>query len=104
MYIYIYRVVHLPGGEYTPDAVDDDDGANGAAQTIQMPPIKIQYTAQVDEMLQSFQETMTQLQQSGGVLNPAGFFRRFTKQHPQFGGGDQHDSHELLRHLLDAVL
>lgn len=22
---------------------------------------------------------------------------------PQFGGGDQHDSHELLRHLLEAV-
>lgn len=91
-----HRVVHLPGGEYTPE---EEDG-----QTMLMPPIKIEYTAQVDEMLQSFQETMTQLQTSGAVLNPSGFFRRFTKQHPQFGGGDQHDSHELLRHLLDAVL
>lgn len=26
-----------------------------------------------------------------------------TNKFPQFGGGDQHDSHELLRHLLEAV-
>lgn len=91
----------LPGGEYTPE--EDEDG-QPAGRTIQMPPIKIEYTAHVDEMLQSFQETMTQLRMPGGVLNPSGFFRKFTKQHPQFGGGDQHDSHELLRHLLDAVL
>lgn len=26
-----------------------------------------------------------------------------TSKIPQFGGGDQHDSHELLRHLLESV-
>lgn len=26
-----------------------------------------------------------------------------TSKWPQFGGGDQHDSHELLRHLLESV-
>lgn len=30
-------------------------------------------------------------------------FSRLTARMPQFGGGDQHDSHELLRHLLEAV-
>lgn len=84
----------LPGGEYK-----SEDGT-----IIQMPPIKIEYSAKVDDMLQSFQETLHQLQTAGGVYNPRGFFHRFTHQHPQFGGGDQHDSHELLRHLLDSVL
>lgn len=28
---------------------------------------------------------------------------RLTQRMPQFGGGHQHDAHELLRHLLEAV-
>lgn len=48
-------------------------------------------------------ETIEELQQSGGVYNPCKLFSTLTKAFPQFGGGDQHDSHELLRHLLEGV-
>lgn len=37
------------------------------------------------------------------VYNPRMLLSRLTARMPQFGGGDQHDSHELLRHLLEAV-
>lgn len=37
------------------------------------------------------------------VFNPRMLFSRLTNKMPQFAGGDQHDSHELLRHLLEAV-
>lgn len=37
------------------------------------------------------------------VYNPRMLFSKLTAKMPQFGGGDQHDSHELLRHLLEAV-
>lgn len=48
-------------------------------------------------------ETLEELQQSGGVYNPRKVFQALTKIWPQFAGGDQHDSHELLRHLLESV-
>lgn len=37
------------------------------------------------------------------VHNPRPLLSQLTLRQPQFGGGDQHDSHELLRHLLEAV-
>lgn len=48
-------------------------------------------------------ETLDELQSGGGVFNPRKIFFALTKMWPQFGGGDQHDSHELLRHLLESV-
>ncbi|KAJ6637278.1 Ubiquitin carboxyl-terminal hydrolase 45 [Pseudolycoriella hygida] len=48
-------------------------------------------------------ETLEELQKSGGVYNPRDLFEALTKKCPQFSGGDQHDSHELLRHLLESV-
>lgn len=48
-------------------------------------------------------ETLEELQSGGGVFNPRKIFSSLTKIWPQFGGGDQHDSHELLRHLLESV-
>lgn len=48
-------------------------------------------------------ETLEELQQSGCVFNPRKVFSALTKIWPQFDGGDQHDSHELLRHLLESV-
>lgn len=48
-------------------------------------------------------EALEELQSGGGVYNPRKLFSQFTKMFPQFGGGDQHDSHELLRHLLESV-
>nr|CAD7256014.1 unnamed protein product [Timema shepardi] len=37
------------------------------------------------------------------VLNPHKLLAKVTQRCPQFAGGDQHDSHELLRHLLEGV-
>lgn len=48
-------------------------------------------------------EALEELQSGGGVYNPRKLFSALTKIHAQFGGGDQHDSHELLRHLLESV-
>lgn len=38
-----------------------------------------------------------------GVFNPRKLLSSLVAKLPQFGGGDQHDAHELLRHLLEAV-
>lgn len=48
-------------------------------------------------------DTLEELQKSGGVYNPRTLFHSLTTKCPQFSGGDQHDSHELLRHLLESV-
>ncbi len=48
-------------------------------------------------------DTLEELQKSGGVYNPRELFHSLTTKCPQFSGGDQHDSHELLRHLLESV-
>lgn len=37
------------------------------------------------------------------VHNPRALLSQLSIRQPQFGCGDQHDSHELLRHLLEAV-
>lgn len=37
------------------------------------------------------------------IHNPRALLSQLVLRQPQFGGGDQHDSHELLRHLLEAV-
>ena len=39
----------------------------------------------------------------GGVFNPGKLFDKLCIKCPQFRGGEQHDSHELLRHLLESV-
>lgn len=39
----------------------------------------------------------------GGTVNPHQLFRALTDHHPVFNTGEQFDSHELLRCLLDAV-
>lgn len=67
-------------------------------------PVKIEYYSNVKEIITAFKVILEELQTSGGVYNPSQFFDKFTKLYPQFGGGDQHDSHELLRHLLDSVV
>ncbi|XP_054268454.1 ubiquitin carboxyl-terminal hydrolase 16 [Macrosteles quadrilineatus] len=37
------------------------------------------------------------------TVNPRKLLDALTSKCPQFEGGDQHDAHELLRHLLDSV-
>lgn len=49
-------------------------------------------------------ETIEEMQtKSGGVTTPRELLRQFTSKWPQFAGGDQHDAHEALRHLLESV-
>lgn len=49
-------------------------------------------------------ETLKELQSDRHeVYTPRMLLSKLTQRLPQFGGGDQHDSHELLRHLLEAV-
>lgn len=53
---------------------------------------------------QTLAETLEELQtKSGGVYAPNRVLKQFTLKWPQFAGGDQHDSHEALRHLLESV-
>lgn len=48
--------------------------------------------------------TLIELQSSQcGVFNPIRLLNKLIQRCPQFGDGEQHDSHELLRHLLEAV-
>lgn len=55
-------------------------------------------------MTSTLAEALEELQSGvGSVYNPRKLFSSLTKIWPQFGGGDQHDSHELLRHLLESV-
>ncbi|XP_023016937.1 ubiquitin specific protease 16/45 isoform X2 [Leptinotarsa decemlineata] len=52
----------------------------------------------------SLAETLSELTSGRSeVYTPRMLFSRLICKMPQFGGGDQHDSHELLRHLLEAV-
>lgn len=49
-------------------------------------------------------ETLRELQSGRKeVYVPRLLLSRLTQRMPQFAGGDQHDAHELLRHLLEAV-
>lgn len=53
---------------------------------------------------ETLSNTLRELQSGRAeVFNPRMLFSKLTAKMPQFGGGDQHDSHELLRHLLEAV-
>ncbi|KAJ4433592.1 hypothetical protein ANN_15902, partial [Periplaneta americana] len=48
--------------------------------------------------------TLIELQSSKcDVYNPSRLLNKLIQRCPQFGGGEQHDSHELLRHLLEGV-
>uniref|UniRef100_A0A1B0DD54 ubiquitinyl hydrolase 1 n=1 Tax=Phlebotomus papatasi TaxID=29031 RepID=A0A1B0DD54_PHLPP len=48
-------------------------------------------------------ETIDELRSGGGVCTPRKLLSQLIAKWPQFSGGDQHDSHELLRHLLESV-
>lgn len=48
--------------------------------------------------------TLAELQAGGcGVYSPGHLLMQLTNKWPQFAGADQHDSHELLRRLLESV-
>lgn len=51
----------------------------------------------------SLADAIEELNLGGGVYTPKKLFNQLTTKWRQFAGGDQHDSHELLRHLLESV-
>ncbi|XP_058445158.1 ubiquitin carboxyl-terminal hydrolase 16 [Malaya genurostris] len=55
-------------------------------------------------LTEALAEILTELQSgAGGVITPSRLLQQLTSRWPQFAGADQHDSHELLRHLLESV-
>lgn len=82
----------LPGGKLTSDNGDE----------INLEPIKGKLRNWLP-LTEALHETLNELQHSGGTHNPRPLFDLLIKSRPQFSGGDQHDSHELLRYLLDSV-
>lgn len=73
-----------------------------AEEEIELPPISGKLKAW-GPLTAALAESLEELQKSGGVYNPRKLFSNLTNIWPQFDGGDQHDSHELLRHLLESV-
>lgn len=74
----------------------------GDGETIQLEAIKGEL-GETGAITKALYSTIDQLQRSGGVFTPRELLSQFTAKWPQFAGGDQHDSHEALRHLLDSV-
>nr|XP_019559760.2 ubiquitin carboxyl-terminal hydrolase 16 [Aedes albopictus] len=54
-------------------------------------------------LTESLAATLNELQSGGGVYTPSRLLKQLTAKWPQFAGAEQHDSHELLRHLLESV-
>ncbi|XP_035443705.1 ubiquitin carboxyl-terminal hydrolase 16 isoform X6 [Spodoptera frugiperda] len=87
----------LPGGKLKLKP-DGDDG-----KEVELPPITGQL-AEWGSLTRTLAETLSELQAGeGGVYTPRKLLSALVNKLPQFGGGDQHDAHELLRHLLEAV-
>ncbi|XP_022126856.2 ubiquitin carboxyl-terminal hydrolase 16 [Pieris rapae] len=88
----------LPGGKLKLKGENGDDG-----KEVDLPPITGQL-AEWGPLTRTLAETLAELQTGeGGVYTPRKLLSALVNKLPQFGGGDQHDSHELLRHLLEAV-
>ncbi|CAG9788534.1 unnamed protein product [Diatraea saccharalis] len=87
----------LPGGNLKLKTDGDE------VKEIDLPPISGQL-AEWGTLTKTLAETLTELQSGeGGVYTPRKLLMFLVNKLPQFGGGDQHDAHELLRHLLEAV-
>lgn len=82
----------LPGGSFV-----FKDG-----QETYLPPVKGKLSGW-GGLTAALAEALGELQTDGGVFRPSQLFGKLTTKCPQFRGGDQHDSHELLRHLLESV-
>lgn len=71
-------------------------------ETVELSPIKGEL-GDAGAFTKALHITLDELQRSGGVFTPRELLSQFTLKWPQFAGGDQHDSHEALRHLLESV-
>ncbi|XP_049876008.1 ubiquitin carboxyl-terminal hydrolase 16 [Pectinophora gossypiella] len=87
----------LPGGKLKLKGDGDE------VKEVDLPPITGQL-AEWGSLTRTLAETLAELQAGeGGVYTPRKLLSALVNKLPQFGGGDQHDAHELLRHLLEAV-
>lgn len=73
-------------------------------------PMKPSFILLCEQLVQILPEVSGVAQKGDGdarsgshTVNPKWLLNALTKRCPQFEGGDQHDAHELLRHLLDSV-
>lgn len=82
----------LPGGTFKFNKDED----------VELPPIK-GVLSSWGGLTSLLAQALEELQSGGGVFNPGKLFDKLCTKCPQFCGGDQHDSHELLRHLLESV-
>ncbi|KFB53720.1 AGAP000666-PA-like protein [Anopheles sinensis] len=84
--------VHIPGG-----VLKLEDGE------IELPPIDGELGAW-RSLTGALADILAQLSDSAtGVISPKRLLSELTTKWPQFAGGQQHDSHELLRQLLESV-
>ncbi|XP_045774655.1 ubiquitin carboxyl-terminal hydrolase 16 isoform X2 [Maniola jurtina] len=89
----------LPGGKLK--LKGEQSGDEG--KEMDLPPITGKL-AEWGPLTRTLSETLAELQAGdGGVYTPRKLLSALVTKLPQFGGGDQHDAHELLRHLLEAV-
>uniref|UniRef100_A0A182YRD4 Ubiquitin carboxyl-terminal hydrolase n=1 Tax=Anopheles stephensi TaxID=30069 RepID=A0A182YRD4_ANOST len=85
--------VHIPGG-----MMKLPDGSEMA-----VPPIDgelFSWRSLTEALTELLSELNANAQEP---LSPNRLLQELTSKWPQFDGGDQHDSHELLRHLLESV-
>jgi len=90
-FINIFRFI-LPGGTFK---FKDDE-------SVELPMIEGNLSGW-GSVTAALVNALEELQVGGGVFTPSRLFERLCSKYPQFRGGDQHDSHELLRHLLESV-
>lgn len=83
----------LPGGKINPQ---DNDSPVVEPLTGCLEKWRI-LTATLSETITEIQNGRTE------AYVPRQLLSKLVNRMPQFGGGDQHDAHELLRHLLEAV-
>ncbi|XP_019765732.1 ubiquitin carboxyl-terminal hydrolase 45 isoform X1 [Dendroctonus ponderosae] len=87
------QLFQLPGGTLKMKGKDN----------VLLPPLEGE-TEKWRPLPQTLTETLRELQSGrSDVFIPKSLLQKLIFRMPQFGGGDQHDSHELLRHLLEAV-
>ncbi|GLH09169.1 Ubiquitin carboxyl-terminal hydrolase 32, partial [Gryllus bimaculatus] len=75
----------------------------GEEEDDELPPLEGTLT-KWGTLTESLASTLEELRQDETTtVNPLRLFNKLITKCPQFKGGDQHDAHELLRHLLDEV-
>ncbi|XP_013789773.2 ubiquitin carboxyl-terminal hydrolase 16-like isoform X1 [Limulus polyphemus] len=114
---YLLNVLetHCPNDAlWTVETPAEDDGnslpldeaiiSDGRSIQIKTTQVKLPDSNPLTKSLLLFMKLVSASSQNkSNVVNPGQLFGQICKKAPQFRGFQQHDSHELLRHLLDGV-